>query len=41
VFRFVFIYENKKKQRLRESGAVQMDAQQTAFSNMTDKENPK
>jgi hypothetical protein len=42
VLRFVFIYENRKKQKARESGDFKhIDVQTTAFSNMTDKENPK
>ena len=42
VFRYAFIWENKKKQRLR--GGVQVseaDLNATAFQDLTDKQNPK
>lgn len=45
VFRFAFIWENKKKakqrERLRASGEVPVhSAEHTAFANLTDRENP-
>ena len=47
VFRYSFIWENKKKERLRaerrEQGIIIDDARglnETAFQNLTDKENP-
>ncbi|AFR92856.1 hypothetical protein C343_00742 [Cryptococcus neoformans C23] len=41
-FRYAFMWENKKKEKLRESrGAVtEEDFNATAFSNLTDKQNP-
>jgi hypothetical protein len=40
ILRFAFIYENKKKERAAaERGVTHEDV--TAFSDMTDKENPK
>ncbi|RMZ24184.1 hypothetical protein D0859_11774 [Hortaea werneckii] len=45
VFRFVFAWENKRKEKqraaLRESGREIQASNETAFSDMTDKENPK
>lgn len=44
-FRFVFAWENKRKEKqraaLRESGREIQASNETAFSDMTDKENPK
>lgn len=41
-FRYAFKYENRKKQRARDDGTARVvSAEETAFSNMTDKENPK
>ncbi|RSH81048.1 uncharacterized protein EHS24_008482 [Apiotrichum porosum] len=41
VLRYAFIYENRKKRLARERGEVTtIDASETAFSNMTDKQNP-
>lgn len=42
-FRYAFIWENRKKEKLRESrGAVtEEEFNATAFSNLTDKQNPK
>ncbi|TKX26890.1 MFS transporter-like protein 10 [Elsinoe australis] len=44
VFRYVFIWENKRKEKqcadLLASGTAEQDLNSTAFSNMTDKENP-
>lgn len=45
MFRFAFIWENKKKERqraqYRAEGRALPTAAETAFANMTDKENPK
>lgn len=44
VLRYAFIYENRKKAKLREELAAsgrQVSVQDTAFANMTDKQNPK
>ena len=41
-FRYVFIWENKKKERLRQTGEVYAgDLNLTAFADLTDKKNPK
>jgi hypothetical protein len=41
VFRYVFIYENRRKKILRENGSEDVySLNATAFNDMTDKENP-